>query len=339
MAAETGKRTNIELDRRVLERHFDAKDFFLRWEWLLIIILIGILIMDAALSPNFTGTAILDATMNFMDKGFMVLAMVFVILIGEIDISIGSTVALCSVLMAVSYNAGLPMPLAMILCLLIGLGCGCINGLLLAKFRELPAMIVTLATMTIYRGVAYIILEDQSSGGFPQWFQYLSWGYVGAIPFSLLLFAVLAVVFALIMHRTSFGRQLYAMGQNEITSRYSGIKVGRNIRIVFTVMGLMAGVCALFLTSRMASTRPNVASGYELDVIAMVVLGGVSTDGGVGNMPGPITAVFIVGFLRYGLGLVNISAQIMLIIIGLLLIGSVLANNFLLNRPKAKPKA
>ena len=128
------------------------------------------------------------------------------------------------------------------------------------------------------------------------------------------------------------------MGNNETTSRYSGIKVNRNKVIIFTLMGLMAGACALFLTSRMASTRPNVAQGYELDVIAMVVLGGVSTAGGKGNMLGAILAVFIVGYLRYGLGLINISAQVMMIIIGLLLIGSVLASNFLLNKPKALPK-
>lgn len=333
------QRTNIELDRSVLKYRFNAKKFFLQWEWLLVAILIGIMIMDASLSPYFSGVNILNATMNFMDKAFMVLAMVFILLIGQIDISVGSTAALCSVLMAVSFNAGLPMPAAMILCLAIGLGCGFLNGILLAKFRELPAMIVTLSTMTIYRGIAYIILEDQASGGFPSWFTYLSWGYIGVVPFSLIMFAILCVVFGLIMHKTAFGRQLYAIGQNEVTSRYSGIPVGRNIMIVFTLMGLMSAVCALFLTSRMASTRPNVANGYELDVIAMCVLGGVSTDGGRGNMIGPILAVFIIGFLRYGLGLVNISAQVMLIIIGLLLIASVLANNFLLNRPKKTPKA
>lgn len=199
-------------------------------------------------------------------------------------------------------------------------------------------MIITLATMTIYRGIAYIILEDQASGGFPEWFQYLSWGYVGPIPFSLLMFIILAVVFGMLLHKSAFGRQVYAMGNNETTSRYSGIKVNRNKVIIFTLMGLMAGACALFLTSRMASTRPNVAQGYELDVIAMVVLGGVSTAGGKGNMLGAILAVFIVGYLRYGLGLINISAQVMMIIIGLLLIGSVLASNFLLNKPKALPK-
>lgn len=332
--AEPNKRTNVELDRSVLTRKFDAKKFFFQWEWLLAIILIAVLIMNGSISEYFTGAAILDATMNFMDKGFMVLAMVFVILIGEIDISVGSTVALCSVLMAVSYNAGLDMVLAMILCLALGCGFGFINGILLAKFRELPSMIVTLSTMTIYRGLAYMILEDQASGGFPAWFQYLSWGYVGFMPFSLLMFAVCCVIFWFLLHKTAYGRQAYAIGNNEVTSRYSGIRVGRNITLIYTIMGLMSAVGALFLTSRMASTRPNVAQGYELDVIAMVVLGGVSTAGGKGNMAGPILAVFIVGYLRYGLGLMNVSSQVMLIIIGLLLIGSVLASNFLLDRPK-----
>lgn len=331
----SGKRTNIELDPNALTAKPDFKKFFLQWEWLLVIILIGILIMNASLSPNFKFFQALDATMNFMDKGFMVLAMVFVILLGEIDISVGSTVALVSVLMALSFNAGLPMGLAMVLCLVIGLACGYFNGFLITRIKEVPSMIITLATMTIYRGIAYILLEDKSSGGFPTWFTYLGWGYVGKVPFCLIIFAICAVIYWILLHKTVFGRQIYAIGNNALMARYSGVRVNRDVIIVYTLMGLMAGVCALFLTSRMASTRPNVALNYELDVIAMVVLGGVSTAGGKGNMTGPLLAVFIVGYLRYGLGLLNVSAQVMMIIIGLLLIGSVLISNFLLNKPKA----
>ena len=138
---------------------------------------------------------------------------------------------------------------------------------------------------------------------------------------------VCAVVFGILLHKTSFGRKIYGMGINLTASRYSGVKTDSIIVIVSVLTGLMAGFTALFLTSRMGSTRPNVAQGYELEVIAMVVLGGVSTSGGKGKIAGPLLAIFIIGFLNYGLGLVNIQAQVLLIIVGLLLILSVLVLN------------
>ena len=147
------------------------------------------------------------------------------------------------------------------------------------------------------------------------------------MPIILIVFAVCAVVFGLLLHKTSFGRKIYGMGNNLTASRYSGIKTDSVIMIVSVLTGLMAGFTALFLTSRMGSTRPNVAQGYELEVIAMVVLGGVSTSGGKGRIAGPLLAIFIIGFLNYGLGLVNIQAQVLLIIVGLLLILSVLVLN------------
>jgi rhamnose transport system permease protein len=188
-------------------------------------------------------------------------------------------------------------------------------------------MIVTLSTMIIYRGVAYVILENRASGGFPEWFSFLAWGYVGPIPFILIVFAVAAVIFGLLLHRTAFGRNIYGMGSNLLACRYSGVKTGRILLIVGLLTGLMSAVCAIFLTSRMGSTRPNVAMNYELDVIAMVVLGGVSTSGGTGRIAGPLLAIFIIGFLNYGLGLINVSAQLILIILGLLLVLSVLVMN------------
>jgi rhamnose transport system permease protein len=188
-------------------------------------------------------------------------------------------------------------------------------------------MIVTLSTMTIYRGVAYVILEDRAAGGFPPWFSFFAWGYVGPFPFILIVFIVAVVIFGLLLHKTSFGRSVYGMGSNLLACRYSGVKTDRILVTVFLLTGFMSAVCAIFLSSRMGSTRPNVAMGYELDVIAMVVLGGVSTSGGTGRIAGPLLAVFIIGFLNYGLGLINVSAQVILIILGLLLVLSVLVMN------------
>jgi rhamnose transport system permease protein len=226
------------------------------------------------------------------------------------------------------------MPAALLAALITGTILGAINGLLLVKFKELPAMIVTLSTMTIYRGVAYVILEDQASGGFPEWFSFFAWGYLGPFPFILVVFAAVAVIYGIVIHKTGFGRDLYGMGSNLLACKYSGVQTDRIVLTVFALNGLMSAVCAIFLTSRMGSTRPNVATGYELQVIAMVVLGGVSTSGGTGRIAGPLLAVFVIGFLQFGLGLVNMSAQVILIILGLLLVLSVLVMNLRLNKGK-----
>jgi rhamnose transport system permease protein len=304
------------------------KRFFLQWEWLLCIIFILIHVINSFISPWYlSANTFFSAPMNFLDKAFIVLPMMLVIILGQIDISVSSNVALSAVMMAVIYNAGVPMPLAMLCALVLGTIFGGINGLLLVKFKELPAMIVTLSTMTIYRGIAYVILEDQASGNFPSWFSFLAWGYVGPFPFILIVFVVAAVIFGFLLHKTAFGRSVYGMGSNLLACRYSGIKTDRILVTVFLLTGLMSAVCAIFLSSRMGSTRPNVATGYEMDVIAMVVLGGVSTSGGIGRIAGPLLAIFIIGFLNYGLGLINVSAQVILIILGLLLVLSVLIMN------------
>lgn len=314
------------MEPRLLEnkKEFSLKGFFFQWEWMLVLLFVAMTIMNVNLSEfywNFDNLR--DATMSFLDKAFIVLPMVFIIILGDIDISVGSIVALSSVIMADLYNHGVPMPLAMAICLAVGTLCGFINGLLIVKFKELSAVIVTLSTMIIYRGIAYILLKDQAAGKFPDWFNFLGWDYVGGIPFILIVFAVFAVGFWYLLHKTTFGRKVYAMGSNITASRFSGIQTDRVKIIVFTLAGFMSAVTALFLTSRMGSTRPNIATGYELDVIAMVVLGGISTSGGKGRMIGAILAIFLIGYLRYGLGLVNVSAQTLLIIIGLLLIFAV----------------
>ena len=277
--------------------------------------------------------------MNFLDKAFLVYPMMMIIVLGNIDVSVGSIIALSSVIMAVSYNAGLSMPLAMVLCLAVSTFCGFINGFLQAKFRELSSTIITISTQIIYRGIAYIILEDKAAGKFPTWFSFLGWGYIGKVPFIMIVFIVFTILFAILIHKTRFGRQLFAMGNNSTACRYSGIKTENMLISVSTIMGFMAGITALFLTSRMGSTRPNVATGYELDVIAMVVLGGVSTSGGKGRITGPLLSIFIIGFLNYGLGLFNISAQVLLIIIGALLIVAVMLQNLRFDKSGQKSGA
>jgi rhamnose transport system permease protein len=312
-----------------VERLWSWRTFFFQWEWMLVLIFIAVNIVNSTLSPYyFTADTFLSTPQTFLDMAFLVLPMTMVIILGMIDISVASTAALSAVVMAVAFHAGLPMPLAALLCLAVATACGLVNGLLITRFKELSSVIVTLATMIIYRGIAYVILQDQAAGDFPKWYSSLGWGSVGGVPIILVVFALCAVVFGLLLHKTSFGRRVYAIGNNLLASRYSGVKTDAVIVTVFVLTGLMAGFTSLFLTSRMGSTRPNVAQGYELSVIAMVVLGGVSTSGGKGRIGGPLLAIFIIGFLNYGLGLVNIQAQSLLIIVGLLLILSVLVLNF-----------
>lgn len=310
------------------ERPFSARRFFLQWEWMLVVLFLMVNVMCASLSPNYlVFDNIMSAVQMFSDKAILVFPMMLVILLGDIDISIASTMALSAVIMGVSYQAGLPMGIAIVLALGTGVLCGLINGLLLVRFKELSAMIVTLSGMIIYRGIASIILEDSAAGGFPDWFQYLGWGYVGKVPFILIVFLLEAVVFGYIIHFTRFGRTVYAMGNNEVTARYSGIRTDRNRLIIFVVMGLFSAIAALFLASKMGSVRPSMAKSYEMDVIAMVVLGGVSNSGGKGRVAGVVISTFIVGLLRYGLGIINVPSQTIMIIVGALLIVAVIIPN------------
>lgn len=315
---------------------FSYKRFFLQWEWMLLLLFIIVNIINANLSPYYlNAVGLRDATMTFLDKAFIVFPMVFIMILRDIDISVASIVALASVVMAHLYTLGVPMEIAVLICLAVGAVCGLLNGILIVKFKELSAVIVTLGTMILYRGIAYIILEDQAAGSFPSWFSYLGWGYIGGVPFILVVFIIFSIIFILLLHKTTFGRKVYAIGNNPIASRFSGIEVDKIKIIVFTLAGLFAAITALFLTSRMGSTRPNIALGYELEVIAMVVLGGISTAGGKGKMLGAILAVFLIGFLRYGLGLINTPAQVLMVIIGLLLITAVMVPNI---RVKMKRK-
>ncbi|MFV0465617.1 MAG: ABC transporter permease [Lachnospiraceae bacterium] len=322
----------------VSEKSRDFKSIFFRWETLLVILFIAVNIMNISISDKYLSVkGLFTATNTFLYSAFLVLPMCYILLLGEIDISVGSIVALSACSLGIAYNAGLPMGVAVLVCLLVGTICGMINGLVLTKFTELNPMIVTLGSQILFRGIAEMILEDQATGGFTnvKWFTDLFWGKIGGvIPYLFVIFVVCAVVFGIIMHKTTFGRRMYAIGSNRQAALYSGINV-QGIRFtVYTVMGLFSGVTAIFLASQMGSARSNVASGFELTAIGIAVLGGIMSDGGKGNFIGAMIAIFIMGFLQYGLGLVNVSAQAMLVIKGALLILAVMTPNLLSMRKR-----
>jgi len=312
-------------------RRFTLAAMLLRWEWLLIVLLIVACIINTSLSPYFLDIHnLFDMTFHFMERSLIALPMAFIIISGNIDLSVASNLAMSAILMAASYQHGLNIWLAVLLGLAVGALGGLINGLLVAKVR-LPALVVTLGTYALYRGIAFVILGDLVVTGFPPQFTYLGQGYVGhtPVPVPLVIFAVLAVLFGLLLHQTAFGRFIYAIGNNEEASRFSGVAVDRIKIILFTLSGLMSALAAVILTARFGSARPNIALGFELDVITAVVLGGVDINGGRGTMLGVVLALFLMGVARYGMSLKNVPGQIQNVLIGVLLIVAILLPQFL----------
>lgn len=310
------------------ERKFSFKRFFLQWEWMLVIMLIAVNIFNISASSNYANLrGILNATRDFFDKAIVVFPMAFVLMLGEIDISVASIMALSATVMGIVFSATQNMVLAITAGLVTGAICGLINGLILAKFPELSSMIVTLSTQIIFRGIAQIILETTSIGGFPTWFGQIAAGKIGYVPYVLIFVILEALFFAYLLHCTKFGRRTIAMGNSVTVAKYSGVKTDRIKVIIFTMVGFLSAVAAVYLASKMSSVRSDVAKGYELDIIAMAVLGGISTSGGKGRILGASLAILVIGYLRYGLGLINATSQIIMIVVGALLIIAVAIPN------------
>ena len=299
-----------------------AKRALRSWEALLLLVGVAIFVANSFASPYFLDPWNLsDASFNFTEKALIAFAMAMLIIAGEIDLSVASIIALASTVMGAAMVAGLPVPALVALGLLTGLACGAFNGLLVAGFG-LPSIVVTIGTMSLFRGISYILLGDGAFTGYPEALAWFGQGYVWWVfSFELVLFAVMAVVFGLLLHRTNFGRMVYAIGNNATAARFSGIRVDRVRFILFLLTGLTSGIAAVCLTSRLGSTRPSIATGWELEVVTMVVLGGVSILGGSGSIPGVVIAALVMGLVTFGLGLLNVPGIVMSIIIGALLIG------------------
>ncbi|TPM14174.1 ABC transporter permease [Mesorhizobium sp. B2-3-5] len=291
------------------------------WEALLVIIAVLIFAINSFASPYFLDPySLSDLTFNFTEKGLIAFAMALLIISGEIDLSVAAIVALASTLMGMAVQAGAGTPVLVLIGIVVGLGCGAFNGLLVTRLG-LPSIVVTIGTMSLFRGIAFIILGDQAYKGYPESFAFFGQGYVWwVVSFELVLFLTAAVVYWFLLHRTSFGRRVFAIGNNPVAAQFSGVRVGRIKFILFCLTGLMSGVASVLITSRLGSTRPSIAQGYELEVITMVVLGGVSILGGAGSIPGVVLAAFIMGLVTFGLGLLNVPGIVMSIFIGLLLI-------------------
>lgn len=294
------------------------------WEALLFAVAVAVFIANSFASPYFLNAWNLsDATFNFTEKAMIAFAMALLIVAGEIDLSVAAIIALASTVMGLVMTAGYGTPEIVLAGLATGLACGALNGFFVARLG-LPSIVVTIGTMSLFRGISYIVLGDQAFTGYPKDFAYFGQGYVWWVfSFELVLFAVLAIGFYVLLHRTNFGRAVYAIGNNPTAALFSGIRVDRVRFILFLLTGFMSGVAAVCLTSRLGSTRPSIATGMELEVVTMVVLGGVSILGGSGGIPGVVLAAIIMGLVTFGFGLLNVPGIVMSIFLGLLLIGTI----------------
>lgn len=291
------------------------------WEVLLVLIAVAIFFINVQASPYFLDPWNLsDATFNFTEKAMIAFAMALLIVSGEIDLSVASIIALASTAMGFAVQLGAGTPVLVMVGLGTGLLCGAFNGVLVARLG-LPSIVVTIGTLSLFRGIAYIVLGDQAYSGYPESFAFFGQGYVWwVITFEMVLFLIVAVIFGLLLHRTGFGRAVYAIGNNPTAALFSGIRVPRVKFLLFLMTGVMAGVAAICLTSRLGSTRPSIAFGWELEIVTMVVLGGVNILGGAGSIPGVVLAAIIMGMVTFGFGLLNVPGIVMSIFIGLLLI-------------------
>jgi rhamnose transport system permease protein len=298
-----------------------ASELIWSWESLLLIVLAAVFTINSFASPYFLDPWNLsDATFNFTEKALIALAMALLIISGEIDLSVAAIVAFASTMMGYVASLGGGTGAMVATGLATGLLCGALNGTLVTRFA-LPSIVVTIGTMSLFRGIAFIMLGDQVYKGYPASFAWFGQGYVWWVfSFELVFFILASIVFGVLLHKTSFGRTIYAIGNNQTAALFSGVRVGRVKFILFLLTGLMSGAASVLLTSRLGSTRPSIATGWELEAITMVVLGGVSILGGSGTIPGVVIAGFIMCFVTFGFGLLNVPGIVMSIFVGLLLI-------------------
>lgn len=257
---------------------------------------------DVFLSPG----NIINILRQISIMGILSVGTTMVMITGGIDLSVGSVVGVSSVVVAVLISSGISPILAIIAALIIGALIGLLNGFLITDIGMFP-MIATLATMTIFRGVAYLITGGLPVHGFPDSFLFLGQGYLFGIPFPVIIMALIFILGYIILNHTVFGRRIYGIGGNIEASRLSGIPVKRTLYNVYILQGILAAGAGVILLSRINSGQPTSGAGYELDVITATVLGGTSVSGGVGNIRGVIIGVLFMGILTNGMVLLNVQ--------------------------------
>lgn len=296
-----------------------------------LIALIGLMMVITFINPNFlTANNLLNLLLQVTANGFIAFGMTFVILTGGIDLSVGSILALSSALTAGLIAAGIPVPFAILLAVCMGGIFGMLNGLLVA-YGKLAPFIVTLASMTIFRGATLVFtngnpLTQGLSDSFL--FQFLGQGYVVGIPFPVILMFLVFIILYVVLHKTAFGKSVYALGGNEKAAYISGVKLNKVKIIIYTISGIMASISGLIITSRLSSAQPIAGTSYEMDAIAAVVLGGTSLSGGKGRILGTLIGALIIGVLNNGLNIIGVSAFWQQVVKGVVILIAVLLDRF-----------
>ena len=310
------------------------------WEGMLALLFLITFAGNVALAPEFlTIQNQINLFQLSIEKIIVALVMTLIIINAEIDLSVASVMGLSACAFGWMITNGWPAGLAMLVCLAIGLVAGLINALLIAR-AGIPSLVVTLAMLIGFRGFARVLVKDQSMGNFPDWVTFLGQdALLGPFPLSLILFALFLVGLGVLLHRTGFGRQIVVIGTNAEVARFSGLDVARVKTVLFLMSGFIAALAGLLYAARLGSVRGDAGVGFELDIITMVLLGGVSIFGGKGSMTGVVLSILIILNLRNGMALTNITGHIQTGVIGILLIASVLVPNLVNDLRARRAKA
>jgi rhamnose transport system permease protein len=300
-----------------------------RWEVALVGFVIATVLYGAAESNYFlSGTNFFDFGLNIGPIALMALPLTFIVMTGEIDLSVASTLGLACSLLGYLFEHGWPLPLAIVTVLLMGVVTGTFNGILVTRLG-LPSLAVTIGTLTLYRGIAEIILGSSSVTGFPT-----AYDTVGTSPiphteftWTLGIFLVLAIASGVVLHATPLGRSMVAIGLNKETAFFSGIRVKRIKLLLYTLSGVICAAAGILWTFQYATSRYDAGTGLELDVVTVVLFGGISIFGGKGTIVGVLMAVCVLGGLQSAMTLINVSAQAQEVVTGCLLIVSVVLPN------------
>jgi len=279
------------------KKPFNLLSFFLHWEWILVLMIVFISIINSNLSPYFLNTSnLFDMTLNFLEKGLITLPMTYVIISGNLDFSVADILALSSCVMGLAFESGISIWLSAGLALGLGAIAGLINGSLITRLK-IPSFAATLGTAALFRGLTWLLLENRSITGFPEEFTMIGRGDISGteIPIQLILFFLLFIPAAIFLHRSTFGRHVFAIGGNKEVSRFSGVKNNKIIRTIFIFSGIVSAFSGILISARFGSVRADVLPNATLDVVTIVVLGGVSIAGGSGTLIGVALSMFLLG--------------------------------------------
>jgi len=299
---------------------------------LLLITIASVLFLSTRSDEFLTAENLLKQGRFVTEIGLIAIPMTYIIITGGIDLSVGSILGLTAIVLGWTWQElGFPLPLAILTGIITGTLAGFVNGFFIVRVK-VPPLIMTLATLALYRGLAEGISQAKSARGYPEWFFQLGQGEFLGIPTQLWLLIISVIIFGIILARTRLGRALYAIGNNETGARFSGLTVDRYLLFIYSFSGFMSALAGYIFVSRVSTTRSDMGTGIELDVIAAVVVGGTSIFGGTGSIAGTMIGVVLIQLLKNGLSLTNVTSDAQIVVIGSVLILAILVNNFIQSR-------